>query len=126
MPPFRIVMLLSDAYGGFGGIAKFNRDFLKALDACPSVERVHALPRLIETELVRLPECIVYDRHAAEGKVAFVRKSGHRGGGPIASTWSSVAISIFFRSPGPLPALTMFAWRSSFTALRHGGQQPTD
>jgi phosphatidyl-myo-inositol dimannoside synthase len=67
-------MLLSDGYGGFGGIAKFNRDFLKALDACPSVERVHALPRLIKTELDRLPECVVYDRHAAEGEIALVRR----------------------------------------------------
>jgi glycosyltransferase involved in cell wall biosynthesis len=68
-------MLLTDAYGGFGGISKFNQDFLRALDAYPSVERVHAIPRLIGTPLVgeRLPESVVYDRHAAQGKVAFLK-----------------------------------------------------
>jgi len=75
LPPFRIVMLLTDAYGGFGGISKFNQDFLRALDACPMVERIHAIPRLIGTPLEgqRLPESIVYDRQAAEGKVAFLK-----------------------------------------------------
>jgi phosphatidyl-myo-inositol dimannoside synthase len=69
------MMLLTDAYGGFGGISKFNQDFLGALDACPSVERVHAIPRLIRTSLEgeRLPESVVYDRHAAKGKVAFIK-----------------------------------------------------
>ena len=69
------MMLLTDAYGGFGGISKFNQDFLRALDACSSVERVHAIPRLIRTsfEGERLPESVVYDRHAAKGKVAFIK-----------------------------------------------------
>ena len=39
-----VLMLLSDGFGGRGGIAKFNRDFLGALDASPLVERVYALP----------------------------------------------------------------------------------
>ena len=30
----RVLMLLTDGFGGVGGIAKFNRDFLQALDAC--------------------------------------------------------------------------------------------
>jgi hypothetical protein len=42
-----IVMLLTDGYGGIGGIAKFNRDFLQALDSCVNVERIHVFPRLI-------------------------------------------------------------------------------
>src|SRR4051794_9253417 len=69
----RIVMLLTDGFGGVGGIAKFNRDFLAALDGCRDVERVHALPRLIaESITVPVPEAVVYDRRAARGKVAFV------------------------------------------------------
>jgi hypothetical protein len=31
--PVNIVMLLTDGFGSFGGIAKFNRDFMQALDA---------------------------------------------------------------------------------------------
>jgi glycosyltransferase involved in cell wall biosynthesis len=70
-------MLLTDAYGGFGGISKFNQDFLKALDACPSVERIHVIPRLIGTpfQSERLPESVVYDRRAAQGKVAFINSA---------------------------------------------------
>src|ERR1019366_5792170 len=36
-PPrmFRALVLLSDAFGGKGGIAKFNRDFLSALCSMP-------------------------------------------------------------------------------------------
>ncbi len=31
--PVNILMLLTNGFGGFGGIAKFNRDFMQALDA---------------------------------------------------------------------------------------------
>jgi glycosyltransferase involved in cell wall biosynthesis len=69
------MLLLTDAYGGFGGISKFNKDFLRALDTCPPVERVYAIPRLIgtATEDERLPESVVYDRYAAQGKFAFIK-----------------------------------------------------
>src|SRR5262245_50581047 len=71
----RVLMLLTDGFGGFGGIAKFNRDFLTALDACVLVERVRALPRVI-TEAINevIPESVVYDRRAACGKAAFVHR----------------------------------------------------
>jgi glycosyltransferase involved in cell wall biosynthesis len=74
-------MLLTDAFGGFGGISKFNQDFLAALDACPAIERVHALPRLIGLPLEneRLPECIVYDQRAARGKMAFLKSAWMHG-----------------------------------------------
>ena len=70
-------MLLTDGFGGVGGIAKFNRDFLQALDACASVERVHAQPRLIPEPIEEvIPEAVVYDRRAAGGKLAFMLSSG--------------------------------------------------
>lgn len=69
----RITMLLSDGFGGFGGISRFNRDFLTALDISPDVARVYVLPRLIlETISESIPETVVYDRKAAAGKVAFL------------------------------------------------------
>ncbi len=71
----RVLMLLTDGFGGVGGIAKFNRDFLEALDGSTSVERVHAQPRLIvETIEELIPEAVIYDRRAARGKVAFMRR----------------------------------------------------
>jgi glycosyltransferase involved in cell wall biosynthesis len=69
-------MLLTDGFGGVGGIAKFNRDFLQALDNCSFVERVQALPRLILEPIKKcaIPEAVVYDRNAARGKTAFIRR----------------------------------------------------
>ncbi|MBV9971084.1 MAG: glycosyltransferase family 4 protein [Xanthobacteraceae bacterium] len=65
--------MLSDAFGGFGGIAKFNRDFLTALDSCEVVERVHALPRLISSSIEgTIPGSVAYDRRAAGGKLPFI------------------------------------------------------
>jgi phosphatidylinositol alpha-1,6-mannosyltransferase len=69
-----VLMLLTDGFGGLGGIAKFNRDFLQSLDACTLVERVHALPRLITQPIEEaIPETVVYDRKAARGRLAFLR-----------------------------------------------------
>lgn len=66
-------MLLTDGFGGRGGIAKFNRDFLQALDGCGFVQRVHALPRKIPNPIDEpIPEFVVYDRKAARGKLAFL------------------------------------------------------
>lgn len=69
-----VLMLLTDGFGGLGGIAKFNRDFLQSLDACELVERVHALPRLVPQPFEEaIPETVVYDRKAARGWLAFLR-----------------------------------------------------
>jgi phosphatidyl-myo-inositol dimannoside synthase len=79
-------MLLTDGFGGVGGIAKFNRDFLQAFDACASVERVHAQPRLIPEPIEEIiPEAVVYDRRASHGKPAFVLRLAGRvcRGGPV-------------------------------------------
>src|SRR6516162_8955738 len=64
----RVQMLLTDGFGGFGGISRFNRDFLSALNGCPLVERVHALPRIIPEAIEEpIPEAVVYERQAARG-----------------------------------------------------------
>lgn len=70
-----VLMLLTDGFGGLGGIAKFNRDFLQALDACAPVERVYVLPRLVPQPIEEaIPEAVVYDREAARGRLAFLRR----------------------------------------------------
>lgn len=69
----QILMLLTDAFGGFGGISKFNRDFLTAMDSSPLVNRVYVWPRLV-TEPIEgmLPTTIVYQRKFANGKLAYL------------------------------------------------------
>jgi phosphatidylinositol alpha-1,6-mannosyltransferase len=82
----RVEMLLTDGFGGVGGIAKFNRDFLYALDACAFVQRVQALPRLVPTPFEEvIPETVVYDRRAARGRAAFMLRLGShlRRDGPV-------------------------------------------
>jgi glycosyltransferase involved in cell wall biosynthesis len=68
----RVQMLLTDGFGGFGGISRFNRDFLGALNDCHLVERVFALPRVISEPIEEpIPEAIVYVRRAARGKASY-------------------------------------------------------
>lgn len=70
-----VTMLLTDGYGGFGGIAKFNRDLLEALDGCALIRRIWCFPRVIPDKISgRLPENVVYNRRAAVGKLTYVRE----------------------------------------------------
>src|SRR5215831_10660443 len=45
-PSLRVLALVTDAFGGYGGIAQYNRDFLSALARCDRVADVIVLPRL--------------------------------------------------------------------------------
>lgn len=44
--PQRVLALVTDAFGGPGGIAQYNRDFLTALSVVTGVERIDVLARL--------------------------------------------------------------------------------
>jgi phosphatidylinositol alpha-1,6-mannosyltransferase len=68
----RILVLLHDAFGGRGGIAKFNRDLLTALASHPQVTEVVALPRVIVEAIGPLPDKLDYRAYAAGGKAAFL------------------------------------------------------
>ena len=68
----QVLMLLSDGFGGFGGIAKFNRDFLRALSLSPLVASAHAWPRVIPGPIEELlPEAVVYRRAFQGGKLRY-------------------------------------------------------
>jgi glycosyltransferase involved in cell wall biosynthesis len=67
-----VQLLLTDGFGGFGGISRFNRDLLSALNVCSLVERVYALPRVISDPIDEpIPEAVVYERRAARGRVSY-------------------------------------------------------
>lgn len=62
-----ILALVTDAFGGHGGIARYNRDFLSALAAAPRVEGITVLPRIAPQPLEALPpgvsqEAAVFER----------------------------------------------------------------
>lgn len=69
-----ILALLTDAFGGFGGIAKFNRDLLNALLLDPKISTVTALPRIIEDYGAHVPTNLDWRAEAARGKFMFLRE----------------------------------------------------
>jgi glycosyltransferase involved in cell wall biosynthesis len=69
-------LFVTDAFGGFGGIAKFNRDFIAALDGAPDVNQLTVVPRVISEPInERLPEFTVFDRAARGSIVSYARRS---------------------------------------------------
>jgi len=72
----KILFLHTDSFGGFGGIAKFNRDFLAATCSVPGAEVV-ALPRLVENEgfAEQLPDNLIFDRSGLGGKLRYALAS---------------------------------------------------
>lgn len=69
----RMLVLATDAFGGRGGIAKFNRDLLTTLCLHPDVDEVVALPRLLPEDPGVLPKGLSYKTGAAGGKATFTR-----------------------------------------------------
>jgi phosphatidyl-myo-inositol dimannoside synthase len=47
----RVLALVTDAFGGYGGIAQYNQDFLSALASDSRIGRIHVLPRLAEDDV---------------------------------------------------------------------------
>ena len=71
-PAQHILALVSDAFGGHGGIATFNRSFLSAIAAMDNVTSVRVLPRLVERD-EPLPAKLVQENDAAGGKVGYLK-----------------------------------------------------
>ena len=68
-----ILFLCPDAYGGHGGIAKFNRDLCRALSAEPLEAWVTALPRVAPVEpFEEVPSRVDYQPGSAGSKLQYV------------------------------------------------------
>jgi len=74
----RILVLLTDAFGGHGGIALYNRDVLRALCEDPDIAEVVALPRLARLPLSGLPDKLTFDVSALGGTIAYLRALGRQ------------------------------------------------
>lgn len=70
--PVRLLALVTDAYGGRGGIATFNRALIGALASHEAVARVDVLPRLVVDAVGALPDRVHVEAGAAGGAGAFV------------------------------------------------------
>jgi phosphatidyl-myo-inositol dimannoside synthase len=71
----RILMLASDAHGGFGGIAQYNRDVLEALDSFTGVREVVVVPRAADSRAVNAPAKVRYDLAGTAGQLRFARRA---------------------------------------------------
>ncbi len=65
-------MLAIEAYGGLGGIAKFNRDLAEALIARPDCAEIVVLPRLMRLDPATTPAKVVQDERAIGGRLRYL------------------------------------------------------
>ena len=72
----RLLALITDAWGGRGGIAKVNRDFLTAFAEHPAVDEVVVLPRVVVDAPGPTPPGVDFKTDAAGGAGAFLRAVG--------------------------------------------------
>lgn len=78
-PPGRaaldVLFLCTDAYGGYGGIAQYNRDLLDAFGEIDAVRHVHVLPRAVSGPLEPVPPTVRFDTRSAGSTARFVLRA---------------------------------------------------
>ena len=67
-----VLALVSNAYGGRGGIALYNRNLLNALSRHRHTGKIVALPRSITYRLEEMPRNLSYIENAAGGKFRYL------------------------------------------------------
>ncbi len=73
-PGLRVLMLATDAHGGVGGIAQYNRDVLEALSRCNHVANVQVLARIMAHTSFQAPPRVHYDQASAAGLKSFASR----------------------------------------------------
>lgn len=68
----RVLFLTSDAFGGHGGISKYNIDLLTVLSRYPGCEEVVAIPRKVADTIDSLPQNLNY-HIVGEGKFDYIK-----------------------------------------------------
>ncbi|MPY70082.1 MAG: glycosyltransferase [Alphaproteobacteria bacterium] len=68
----RTVFILPEAFGGYGGIAKFNRELIETLCARPDCDEVVALPRHVPMTPQALPGRLYFDVAGTGGVFAYL------------------------------------------------------
>jgi glycosyltransferase involved in cell wall biosynthesis len=70
---FKVISLVTDAFGGRGGIAAYNRNLLTAVCRHPDVSEVVSLPRVISYGLEPMPAKLRFRTEAAGSKLQYAR-----------------------------------------------------
>jgi glycosyltransferase involved in cell wall biosynthesis len=68
----RVLVLLTDAFGGVGGISLCNRNLLSALCSHPACEEVVAIPRLMPHQCEELPAKLTYVTNGINSKARYI------------------------------------------------------
>lgn len=68
----KVLALVSDAWGGTGGIAQYARDFLEDVASRDDVREVVVVPRVIAREIQPLPPKVTHIESAARSKARFI------------------------------------------------------
>ena len=71
----RALVFLTDAFGGRGGIAQFNRDLLTSLCSDAAYGRIVALPRILFERPARVPKNLTFRVESAGGRMRYLRES---------------------------------------------------
>ena len=69
----RVLALVTDAYGGHGGIALYNRDVLKALCLHEKVSEVVAIARCASEYSEKIPQKLIYDTSGITSSFSFLK-----------------------------------------------------
>ncbi len=129
-----VLALVTDAFGGRGGIARYNRDFISALAASDAVDSVTVLPRLCPEAVGTLPtkveqtaavlhparysmQALLLGRRLPEGSVLFC---GHLLMSPLAAI-----IAQLTATPLWLQVHGIDAWPTPCRLVRWGAGQAT-
>lgn len=112
----RTLMLVGDAFGGWGGMAKFNRDFLGALASHPATTEIVAVPRRITGPVEPLPGKLDYRVSAASGDAAFLAETARLALGP--GRFDAIFLGLINLAPF---AWAIGAWkRAPLVTIIHG------
>jgi len=68
----RVLHLGTDSFGGYGGIALYNRELIAAVAAHPKVDEVVVIPRIIVNAVEAIPEKVTFVAAAARGRLAYL------------------------------------------------------
>src|SRR5712692_7753272 len=70
----RMLVLLTDGFGGHGGIALYNRDLLSSLCTFPGTEEIVAIPRLVFVNVLpeSFPDKLIYITAGVNNKFKYL------------------------------------------------------
>jgi phosphatidyl-myo-inositol dimannoside synthase len=68
---FRIINLITDGFGGRGGIAKFNRDFLVSICSYPHFQQIVAIPRKVIDPVTKIPKNLIHINDSGDSKILY-------------------------------------------------------